>query len=88
MFIFPVHVYSQIPSYHGEIFFQNVFKIYSYETLFSFNYNSYKEKKKQHAWFGKAYFEKYLSKPPVITWVSSSVAPFTPYCMKMFNNSE
>ena len=46
------------------------------------------KKKRQHAWFGKAYFEKYLSKPPVITWVSSSVAPFTPYCMKMFNNSE
>ena len=45
MFIFPVHVYCQIPSYHGEIFFQNVFKIYSYETLFSFNYNSYKDKK-------------------------------------------
>ena len=48
MFIFPVHVYCQIPSYHGEIFFQNVFKIYSYETLFSFNYNSYKEKKKSN----------------------------------------
>ena len=47
-----------------------------------------KKKKKQHAWFGKAYFEKYLSKPPVITWVSSSVAPFTLHCMKMFNNSE
>ena len=28
-----------------KILFQNVFKIYSYETLFSFNYNSYKEKK-------------------------------------------
>ena len=87
MFIFPVHVYSQIPSYHGEIFFQNVLKIYSYETLFSFNYSSYKEKK-QHAWFGKAYFEKYLSTPLVITWVSSSVAPLTLHCRKMFNNSE
>ena len=28
-----------------KILFQNVFKIYSYETLFSFNYNSYKDKK-------------------------------------------
>ena len=28
-----------------KILFQNVFKIYSYETLFSFNYNSYQEKK-------------------------------------------
>ena len=27
-----------------KILFQNVFKIYSYETLFSFNYNSYQEK--------------------------------------------
>ena len=36
------------------------------------------KKKKQRAWFGKAYFEKYLSTPPVMTWVSR----------KMFNNSE
>ena len=46
------------------------------------------KKKKQHAWFGKAYYEKYLSTPPVITWVSSSVAPFTLHCRKMFNNSK
>lgn len=36
------------------------------------------KKKKQRAWFGKVYFEKYLSTPPVMTWVSR----------KMFNNSE
>ena len=87
MFIFPVHVYSQMPSY-GEIFFQNVFKIFSYETLFSFNYNSYREKKNNMHGLGRHIFEKYLSTPPVITSVSSSVAPFTLHCRKMFNNSE
>ena len=50
------------------------------------------KKKKQHAWFEKVYFEKvyfekYLSLPPVITWVSSSVAPFTLHCRQVFNNS-
>ena len=36
-----------------KILFQNVFKIYSYETLFSFNYNSYKEKKSNMQGLGR-----------------------------------
>ena len=45
------------------------------------------EKKGNVHGLGRHIFEKYVLTPPIIIWVSSSVAPFTLHCRKMFNNS-